>query len=205
MDKVTYLQLLRAARRVAKRQHEAEDLLQTVLLAAVNAGRTDMSVTANRSWLIGALQKRAMFDARSAARRQRREASYLTTRPQPDKLQILPRHFTDQLPAALRTTALLALTGHTRKEIAWLLRISDAAFRQRIKQIRRRWVQLEGDSFAEIPGLDGELEFGRLRKSMLKSVKQKGSILATHDPDGHLFLICTNNCSQNYKARQQAE
>ena len=43
MDRQTYLTWLRAARRRTRRAGEAEDLLQTALLAAVEAGRADMS------------------------------------------------------------------------------------------------------------------------------------------------------------------
>ena len=57
---------------MARRADEAEDLLQTILLAAVEAGRADLSCPDNRRWLQGALRKRAAFDARSAVRRRQR-------------------------------------------------------------------------------------------------------------------------------------
>ncbi|WP_432286290.1 hypothetical protein SLT36_05910 [Aminobacter sp. BA135] len=43
-----YAELLRKARRATRRADEAEDLLQTVLVAAVEAGRTDLSNVENR-------------------------------------------------------------------------------------------------------------------------------------------------------------
>lgn len=178
---------------------EAEDLLQTVLLAALEAGRADLSCAGNRRWLIGALRKRAQFDARSAARRRSREASAAIAESTPGEREAMPADFIAALPPSLRTTALLALTGHTKAEIVWLLRLSDAAFRQRIAEIRRRWREIDGRHFTEIPGLSGPLDFGRIRQALLRPVRQDRAVLASHDPDGHLFVVS----SQNRAARQQ--
>lgn len=185
-----YAELLRQAKRSARRADEAEDLLQTILLAAVEAGRTDLSDAENRRWLEGALRKRAAFDARSAIRRRRREtlcapAAFV----EPTERDVLPTRFVAQLPAALRTTALLALTGHNRQEIAWLLKLSEPALRQRFADIKRRWRVAGGDRFEEIPGLTGTLAFGRIRRSLLQLVRREDAFLASHDPDGHIFVV----------------
>lgn len=196
-----YAELLRQAKRSARRADEAEDLLQTILLAAVEAGRTDLSDAENRRWLEGALRNRAAFDARSAIRRRRRET--ICAPPaviEPTERDALPARFVAQLPPALRTTALLALTGHTRKEIAWLLKLSEPALRQRIADIKRRWRAAGGHRFEEIPGLAGTLAFGRIRRSLLKLVRREGAFLASHDPDGHIFVI---GRSRNPVPRQQ--
>ncbi|BCH29566.1 ECF subfamily RNA polymerase sigma-24 factor [Mesorhizobium sp. L-8-10] len=196
-----YAELLRQAKRSTRRADEAEDLLQTILLAALEAGRTDLSDIGNRRWLEGALRKRAAFDARSAIRRRRREtlcAPAATV--EPAERDVLPTRFVTQLPAALRTTALLALTGHNRQEIAWLQNLSDPALRQRIADIKRRWRAAGGHRFEEIPGLAGALAFGRIRRSLLKLVRREGAFLASHDPDGHIFVI---GRSRNPIRRQQ--
>src|SRR5690606_574524 len=76
-------ELVALARRHARRSAEAEDIVQEVLIAAVEAGRGDFSQPANRRWMAGAIRRRAAFDARSAARRREREARWQAER-QPD-------------------------------------------------------------------------------------------------------------------------
>ncbi|MEJ6783614.1 transcriptional regulator [Aminobacter sp. Piv2-1] len=194
-----YAELLRQAKRASRRADEAEDLLQTVLVAAVESGRTDLNKPENRRWLEGALRRRAAFDARTAIRRRRREAPFAVAGCEPADREELPLRFVNQLPPGLRTTALLSLTGHTRQEIAWLQRLADTALRQRIAEIRRRWRSFGGGTIEELPGLAGALAFGRIRRSLLAAARQQGAVLASHDPDGHLFVIGT---SQNPGARQ---
>ncbi|PWK76355.1 transcriptional regulator [Aminobacter sp. AP02] len=194
-----YAELLRKAQRATRRAEEAEDLLQTVLVAAVEAGRTDLSKIENRRWLEGALRRRAAFDARSAVRRRKREAPYSVVGYEPTHRETVPVRFVATLPPSLRTTTLLALTGHTRQEIAWLQRLADPALRQRIAEIRRRWLAFGGTSFAEMPGLAGAHKFGSIRRALLALARQPGAMLASHDPDGHLFVIGT---SQNPAVRQ---
>ena len=106
--------------------------------------------------------------------------------------------FVTTLPPALRTTALLAITGHTKPEIAWLLSLSDAALRKRLSEIRQRWRRSE---LCILPGLGdprGNLPFGLVRRALIKRVHDADVVLATHDPDGHLFVVT----SQMAKARQ---
>lgn len=194
-----YAELLRKARRATRRADEAEDLLQTVLVAAVEAGRTDLTKVENRRWLEGALRRRAAFDARSAVRRRKREAPFAVGSCEPVSYETVPVRFVATLPPSLRTTTLLALTGHTRQEIAWLQRLADPALRQRIAEIRRRWLAFGGGPIGEIPGLAGALAFGSIRRALLAMTRQPGALLASHDPDGHLFVIGT---SQNPAARQ---
>lgn len=198
-----YVELLRQARRATRRPDEAEDLLQTVLLSAIEAGRADLSCPDNRKWLQGALRKRAAFDARTAIRRRHRETRWQAEPAASVAREDMPRAFVAALPSALRTTALLALTGHTRQEIAWLLRLSDPALRQRIAEIRRRWRDAGGGQLEELPGLAGNLHFGRIRRALLGPARRDGVLLASHDPDGHLFLVSLP--SQIGVARQQSE
>lgn len=213
MDRNSYGRLLRSAYRLTRRADEAEDLLHSVLLAAVDAGRADMSVIANRNWVLGALKKRALFDARSAIRRKRREDSYAYTSSGNDqgscegaKLDgngVHPSSFTSNLPVGLRITALLILTGHSWKEIAWLQRLSDAALRQRIAEIKRRRRSAGGQHLAEMAGLRGEHAFGNLRKRSIRLMakpiphpaQNSRVVLVSHDPNGHVFMVTSQNGS----------
>lgn len=191
MDRKTYLRLLRRARRQSPLADEAQDLLQTALLAAIEAQRGDMTCSENRRWLGGVLRNRALHEARSAARRRRRESAYLHLNDAGEEPAALPEpgQFVTALPPALRTTALLALTGHTKPEIAWLLSLSDAALRKRISEIRRRWRQAGFRILPEQGGPRGNLPFGLVRRSLLPRVRDAGAVLASHDPDGHLFVV----------------
>lgn len=184
-----YAELLRYARRVSRRADEAEDLVQTVLVAALEAGRADLGSTANRRWLHGALKKRAAFEARSALRRRRREmATELAVKSTDDSLEDTLA-FANSLPRRLRTTALLALSGHTRTEMRWLLKINDAALRQRLKAIRSRWNATGNSGVPQMASLKGDLPFGAIRQALLPVAPRQKVFLASHDPDGHIFAL----------------
>lgn len=202
MDAKTYLSLLRCARRRSRLADEAGDLLHSALLAAIEAQRGDMTRGENRRWLVGVLRNRALHEARSAARRRRRESAYYMLRNIGEEITIAtePEHFIATLPPTLRTTALLALTGHTKPEIAWLLRLSDATLRKRISEIRRR---LRQSGFRILPGAGeprGNLPFGHIRRALISRVQDSHVVLASHDPDGHLFVVT----SQIATARQHS-
>lgn len=190
-----FADLYAQARRVARRPDEADDVLQSALLAALEAGRTDLTSPETRRWLSGVIANRAAFDARTSARRRRRESAWSedvlphTQRGRGGPARsastegasaILP-----PLSPALRLTALLALSGHTRREIGWLLNLSDAALRQRISQLKRA---LDN---AATPEADptGPLAFGRIRRALLGPARRQNAFLASHDPDGHLFVV----------------
>lgn len=185
------------ARRVARRSDEADDLVQQAVLAALEAGRTDLSAPETRRWLTGVIRNRAAFDARTSARRRRRETAWSdalapqTTSPDDAAATASVKH----LSPALKVTALLALSGHTRQEIGWLLNLSDEALRQRISQLRKA---LAGADPAAGPA--GALAFGRIRRALLAPARRAQVFLASHDPDGHLFLVSR---SQITTPRQQ--
>lgn len=188
-----YTELLQYAYKVARRTDEAEDLLQNALLAAIEAGRADISCMGNRRWLMGVLRKQSAFDARTALRRRKREASLVYA----DNSQVETRapttKFVRTLPLSLKTTALLALTGCTKAEVAWLLRVSDTALRQRIVEIKRRWRHYDGRHVSEVRGLKEGLAYGRIRQALLKVARRDKVILSSHDPDGHLFSVTSQN------------
>jgi RNA polymerase sigma-70 factor (ECF subfamily) len=184
--------LFREAQRAARWRAEAEDLFQTVWLAAVEAGRGDLSCAANRRWFVGALRRRALFDARTAVRRRTRERGAAALEARTDPSAEIPVGFVEQLPPKLRTTALLVLTGHGKHEILWLLRLNEPAFRRRMADIRRRWRAEGGGSLDGVSGLSGPLDFGIIRRALLPSARGPGVVLGSHDPDGHLFVVSTS-------------
>lgn len=194
-----YPDLLRYARRVSKRADEAEDILQSVLLAAVRQGRADLALESNRRWLMGAIRKHAAFEARSAVRRRQRETAFQPTAIEASDDADFER-LCSRLPPALRLTARLIGAGQTRQEICWLLRISDMAFRQRVVEIRRRLGPMRLSS-AAIGGLAGPLSFGLIRRALLHPASRDGAFLASHDPDGHIFILSPT--SHIARARQQ--
>jgi len=184
------------ARRHARRPEEADDLLQSALLAALESGRTDLASPETRRWLTGVIRNRAAFDARTTARRKRRDTAWSDLhraerhhgeqRPEGAPVEPRGREATlADLPPSLRLTALLALSGHTRREIGWLLNLSDTALRQRISQLKRALATVP------TPSADptGPLAFGRIRRALLGPARRENAILASHDPDGHLFVV----------------
>jgi DNA-directed RNA polymerase specialized sigma24 family protein len=194
-----FSKLLREAQRAAPRWQDGEDLFQTIWLAAVEAGREDLSSAANRRWFVGALRKRAMFDARTAVRRRSREQRAALMDANTGQSADIPEGFLERLPPKLRTTALLVLAGQSKREILWLLRLNEPALRQRIADIRRRWRAEGGVSLDGVSRLSGRLNFGIIRRALLPPARGPGVVLASHDPDGHLFVVST---SQNPGARQ---
>ena len=198
-----YAQLRAVARREGRDAGAAEDMVQEALLAAVLAGRTDFDTAETARWLTGTVRNQARMAARSAVRRRRRETSW--------QAQMAPRSgkaepseaiaLLASLPAALRAVAALTLSGHTRREIAWLLGLSDIALRQRITALKRRVVQAGLAMPENLPGLNLDLAYGRIRDALLPSLLRHGGMFASHDPDGHLFIVAR---SQKAMPRQQA-
>lgn len=195
---VPYAELLALARRHARKSEEAEDIVQEVLIAAVAAGRDDFARPADRRWMAGAIRKRAAFDARSAARRRQREARWQVERAQPGGAvegEALAAILSGLAPS-LRVVAALVLSGHSRKEIAYLLGLEDAALRQRIRALRlalgKKGVAMPG----EMVGLDLDLAYGTIRQALEPALRRHGGIFATHDPDGHIFVIRAPSRSQ---------
>ena len=204
MTPQAYCELLRLARRYSRRADEAEDLLQDALLAAVAAGR-GIDAAASRPWLAGVIRNRAAFAARGAARRARRETLWQSASP-PVTDTAPPAVALDEvlrdLPPAIKAVAALAFSGHSRREIAYLLRLSDTALRQRLSALKRqllaRGVPFPGGTI----GLRLELDYGRIRDALLPKLIREGGLFATHDPDGHLFVIAR---SQSAGPRQQTD
>jgi RNA polymerase sigma-70 factor (ECF subfamily) len=188
---------LRAVARAHSRvSDEAEDLLQDALLEAVRAGRADLTQAANYRWISGTIRNLGAMRARGAVRRRLREARWTaddaTQREPEPEMQSVPLPWREipeisQLPPSLRQVALLALSGHDRREISWLLNVSEAAMRQRIAMLRRKLQQLETPG-AQGPSADRALPLGLIRRALLPVVVASQSAGA-HDPDGHLLVL----------------
>ncbi len=191
------LNALRAVARAHSRvSDEADDLLQDALLEAVRAGRADLTQAANYRWITGTIRNLGAMRARGAVRRRLREARWTaedTNHHEPaSALESVPLPWREipeiaQLPPSLQQVALLALSGHDRREIAWLLKVSEAAMRQRIAMLRRKLRQLETPG-AHGPSADRALPLGLIRRALLPVVVASQSAGA-HDPDGHLLVL----------------
>lgn len=188
-----YSDLLTVARRASRVAHEAEDIVQEALLAAVQAGRADLGDPANRFWLHGVIRNLARMQARSAVRRKARDANYAA----PAGDEALPAGeraalfvWIRSLPASLRGVAAMALTGHGRAEIRAALAISDTALRQRLSALRR----LAREANMDVPGFAGlapGLAHGVLRRRLPGTLAARKAAFGTYDPDGNLLIFRT--------------
>ena len=184
-------ELLRTLRRIAGRRaaasHEADDIVQDVIMSAWAAGRL-MDAPDFLPWAAGAIRLRARFLARSAARRSRREGLFaLDDRCGPSFIPGISHEAIGALPPSLRDVASLASLGLGRREIIWLLRITDTALRQRIRQLRARI----GADMSSTPPMGPRQGFGRHRRQVIVLMRRMpaGRRIATPDPDGHVFLV----------------
>jgi DNA-directed RNA polymerase specialized sigma24 family protein len=184
-----YQHLLNVARRHARRADEAEDVLQEALLAAVTAGR-DVNDTANQRWLMGVIRNQAALTARSAARRRRRETRWVDERDEGAPAETFPvADILSGLPPSLKAVAALALTGHSKREIGYLLELPETALRQRLSALRKALAARGIAMPAATPGLNLDLQYGRIRDTLLPLLIAQGGTIASHDPDGHLFVL----------------
>jgi RNA polymerase sigma-70 factor (ECF subfamily) len=203
-----YAQWLSTARRYARRADEAEDLLHNAILAAIHAGRRDLSDPASAAWFAGVIRNLATMDARSAVRRRARETAHVPepapTSQEPDELAAW-LNAVATLPRGARSVAVLALAGLTRPEIAAALGLPDTALRQRLTSVRKAWARLDASERPQgVPKPRStyrtQLELGLLRRALLGVLHTRGDV-GTHDPDGHLIVL--NRESRIGDRRQQ--
>ncbi len=193
MDLAAYRQLRLRARAHARVAGEAEDLLQSALLAAVEAGRLD-----DPAWIEGTLRQLSALQARSAIRRRAREQALADAvdADAPSGEPADARTLLARLPPAARRVAVLALHGLDGEEIRWILGIAPTAFRQRLSRIRRVLGELgpaqrrEALALAYVrdPARVAELQFGLVRRALKAALAVRAG-LGTHDPDGHLLVL----------------
>lgn len=190
MQQSAYDQLRNLARRHSRYAADADDLLQDALIEAIGVGRADFTRPEHRRWLVGVIRNKAKMAARGATRRRTRDLAWQETRssaPQPDDTPIVT--LLTGLPPSLKAVAALALAGHTRREIAYLLKLDDVTLRQRIASLGKR-IRAAGLPLPEgLPGLGLNLAYGRIRDALLPALLREGGVFASHDPDGHLFII----------------
>lgn len=195
-----YARLRAIAAREVRDSSIAEDMVQEAMLAAVLAGRADFDAPENGRWLAGAVRNQARMANRSATRRRRRESQWQYNA-STGSVEEAPElaSFLDGLPPSLKVIAALALSGHNRREIGFLLGIADTALRQRFAALRRKMKAAGLMSPSGLPGLSLDMAYGRIRDALLPVLLRHGGLLASHDPDGHLFVI---RSSQNAVSRQ---
>lgn len=193
-----------AARRASRVPEEAEDLLQDALLELVRSGRQDLGTEANLAWLHGVLKNLGAMTARTSVRRRIRDDRWSDQRPLAEFPTWWTAHDRDleailgNLPLALRKVARLALSGHDRQEIAWLLDLRDETLRQRISALRRRLVDLDRDlvgfaldsgrASSKDPRATPRWTLDLLRRALLPVARYSRGA-GVSDPDGHLMVL----------------
>jgi RNA polymerase sigma-70 factor (ECF subfamily) len=182
-----YLRLLAHARRCAG-PADAEDVLQEAVIVALRQGRDDLADPGTARWLRGVIRNKARMSRRGLLRARRRDGEWQAGGTGPEVSTEDPRVL-PALPQALRVVALLALTGHSRREIGYLLNLSDAALRQRVVALKGRLKAAGLVTPTEFTGLNLDLAYGRIRDALLPQLLRQGGLFATHDPDGHLFVV----------------
>ena len=192
--------LIRVAVRCSAIRHEAEDLVQDVLLCAIEKNR-DCSDPTFLRWASGAIRNRARFAARTAVRRKRREHAYAAEHDHSaHSLPRFPDTFIVTLPRSRRVLALLINLGMGRSEIAYLLGLSDMAIRQRIAGVRKAFSLFAGEAGSNPPAsfpADG------LARRALKASLPKGGQrqFAVRDPDGTPIFFSSQR--SRFKGRRQ--
>lgn len=193
-------EILQTARRYARSEDEAWDLVQDAVSIALARGFDDWPSEARRRWLRGVVRKRAAFVARGEGRRRRREQLALgESAPRPGQWTWEPR-FLASLPPSLRAVAVLASVELTAVEIRWLLGLSDTALRKRLSALRQA-VRAAPEPPTE-PAPLAEVSLGPHRAQLLTHLRRSGvRAVAAHDPDGHVIFLAEAS-SQKAPPRQ---
>lgn len=185
----TYSELLRAARRWTKSPEQARDLVQTALAEALVRGFGDWDTVERRGWLHGVIRRRAAFEARSEARRRRREHAWqLDSDHSPQLAWAWTPQFLSILTPSVRAVALLIQAGLCADEARSVLRLTGVAFRQRLSALRRA-LKREPDATVPANGPKGP-GLGPRRPEILRTLRYRPLwAVASHDPDGHALIF----------------
>ena len=213
MTAVQYAQLLDFAQRIAHSEDEAQDLLQEALIVAIQKNRLDFSLDENQKWLFGVMRNKIKQEARTVARRHKRNQAFSSDHSQTkDSNQEEPsvesvnalNDFLQVLSPSARQAAVLIVHGLNRLEICTLLNLSKTAFRQRLTSIRKALGPLPPSLQQEVIALAyasrkerderaATLPVGLIRKALLKSLmtneQYQHTTIGTHDPSGHLIVV----------------
>lgn len=191
-------EMYRIARQYSRREEEADDLVQDLLLEAVSTGR-DFADIRFMAWGRGFLRNRAAFVARTEGRRRKREAQFDPHAEDSGiRVRQLPERFITTLRPSLQLVARLVNCGLDRKEIRYVLNIADTALRQRMTALRQAWrayLVASGQQPEYAEESSRMLPSGLIRRSLTGMFKQTAArhtntpIIGSHDPDGHLFTI----------------
>lgn len=184
----TYREVLVTARRFARSEADARDLVQDVLEIALAQGVDDWSSTERRAWLRGVVRRHAAFIVRGEQRRRRRELAVEGTGDAGVGAWAWQPTFLASLPRSLRLVATLASADWCAAEIRWLLQLTDTALRQRLLALRR--ALRHHDEPPTLPVAGPSRSFGAHRAHLLAHLRQRGGrAIATHDPDGHVLFL----------------
>lgn len=191
MRQAAYNQLLALARRCSRQPADADDLLQDALIEAIRVGRADFTRPEHRRWLAGVMRNKAKMAARGATRGRTRDTAWQETHTSSSTAadETPVSTLLSGLPPSLKSVVALALSGHDRREIAYLLRLDDVTLRQRISTLGKRLRAAGLELPAGTPGLGLNLAYGRIRDALLPALLREGGVFASHDPDGHLFIV----------------
>ncbi len=199
-----YREILQAARRFARSEDEARDLVQDALVIALARGWSDWASPARQGWLRGVVRKRAAFVIRGQTRRRRREQLAESGPSSSADRWVWQPDFLASLPRSLRSVATLASADLCAAEIRWLLGLSDTALRQRLSALRCA-VHTEADS-PTLATSEPQPSFGALRPQLLADLRrQHGRAVATHDPDGHAIILRTGPHKMGQSGNPQAK
>jgi len=184
--------LRHCASRHSRVDHEADDLVQDILLMAVARGRaiTDPGFVA---WAKGAIRIHARFVARTAGRRRVRDAGWETPRAAPNPYPRFSHAFLSSLPPAQRIVARLVNLGLDRAVITHLLGLKDAALRQRLSGLRTA-LDAHGGEAELCDGGPSVPPDGLARRSLKQSLHVHAArAFAIRDPDGIPIFFSTRD------------
>ncbi|PSJ64835.1 sigma-70 family RNA polymerase sigma factor [Kumtagia ephedrae] len=183
MNNRTLIALRRLAARHSQAACEVDDLVQDVLLAAIGSGRR-CAGPGFLAWARGAIRNHAKFVARGAARRRFRERLFADVHAAAAMpLPRLPDDAIEVLPPAQRVVARLINAGMNRREIGFLLALSEVALRQRLTGLRRS-LRLHGTApdYERPEPFEGDGPARRALKAAIPVVPPRS--FAIRDPDG---------------------